>query len=137
MAINGSFTVGWAPRVLSILRIIQGFLLIPHGSQKLFGWPPMAMPGAGGPMPGYIYFAGVLEFVGGVLLLFGLFTRPVAFLISGMMAVAYFMAHAPRGFLPLVNQGELAVIYCFVCFYLAFAGGGPWSLDSIIRRKSV
>jgi putative oxidoreductase len=125
-----AFLSAHAPKVLSILRIIVGFLFLWHGCQKLFNYPPTDHPAEGGLM----MFAGVLEFFGGLLILFGLFTRPVAFLLSGLMAVAYFMAHAPGGFLPLVNHGELAVVYCFVFFYLFFAGGGPWSLDSLLKR---
>ena len=127
-----SFLTVWTPRVLSILRIIAGFLLLWHGCQKLFGFPPSGQPGGGGAL---ITVAGILEFFGGLLLLVGLFTRPVAFILSGLMAVAYFMAHAPQGFLPLVNKGELAVLYCFVYFYLAFAGGGAWSLDRLIWKR--
>ena len=103
-----------------------------HGSQKLFGFPPSGQPGGGGAL---ITFAGILEFFGGLLVMIGLFTRPAAFILSGLMAVAYFMAHAPQGFLPLVNKGELAVLYCFVYFYLAFAGGGAWSLDRLIWKR--
>jgi putative oxidoreductase len=124
----------WAPRLLSVMRIVLAFTFLWHGTQKLFGYPPSQQPA--GPMTTLILVAGILEFGGGLLLLLGLFTRPVAFLLSGMMAVAYFMAHAPRGFLPLVNGGELAVVYCFVFLYLAAAGGGPWSLDALMRRQS-
>ena len=123
----------WSPQVLSILRFIAGFLMIWHGSQKLFGAPPSSGGGGGGAM---MTIAGIIEFFGGALLIVGLFTRPAAFLLSGLMAVAYFMAHAPGGFLPIVNKGELAVIYCFVYFYLFFAGGGAWSLDRLIWKKS-
>jgi putative oxidoreductase len=128
---NG-FLTAWSPRVLSILRIIAGFLIIPHGAQKLFGFPIPLPAGAEGPL---VLIAGVIEFFGGLLILIGLFTRPAAFLMSGLLAVAYFMVHALGGFLPMVNQGELAVIYCFVFFYLAFAGGGPWSIDSLIWKE--
>jgi putative oxidoreductase len=128
-----STLTNWTPRVLSILRIIAGFLLLWHGSQKLFGFPPSGQPG--GSLQPLMLVAGILEFFGGLLLLVGLFTRPVAFILSGMMAVAYFMAHAPGGFLPLVNKGELAVIYCFVYLYFAFAGGGAWSLDRLIWKR--
>lgn len=131
---NGSFYSAWAPRLLSILRIIAGFLIIAHGMQKVFGFPPSPQPPPG-PLPVYIPIAGWLEFVGGLLLILGLFTRPVAFILSGLMAVAYFMAHAPRGFWPILNQGELAVLYCFVFLYLAAAGGGAWSLDRMLRRS--
>jgi putative oxidoreductase len=127
-----SFHSQWSPRLLSILRIITAFLYMQHGGQKLFGFP--APPQAEFPLLSLIGVAGILEFFGGLLLLFGLFTRPVAFLLSGQMAAAYFMAHAPQGFWPLLNQGELAVLYCFVFLYLAAAGGGPWSLDHLWRR---
>lgn len=127
-----SFLNDWSPRILSVLRIITGFLMLWHGSQKLFAFPPPERVMESNAM---ITFAGVLEFVGGILILIGLFTRPVAFLLSGTMAVAYFLAHASGGFLPLVNKGELAVIYCFVFFYLFFAGGGPWSVDNVIKKS--
>jgi putative oxidoreductase len=128
------FLKNWTPRALSILRIITGFLFIWHGTQKLFGFPPSGQPA--GPLGTLPLIAGVLEFGGGLLFLLGLFTRPVAFILSGLMAVAYFMAHAPGGFLPLVNRGELAVIYCFVFFYYIFAGGGEWSLDRLISKRA-
>ena len=124
-----SFDAKWAPRLLSVLRIVAAFLYIQHGGQKLFGFPPSAqMPR---PLPPLLMVAGVLEFFGGALLLLGLFTRPVAFLLSGQMAFAYFTAHAPHGFWPLLNQGELAVFYCFFFLYLSVAGGGEWSLDAL------
>ena len=129
------FLTAWSPRVLSILRIIAGFLMLSHGSQKLFGFPPSAQGGGGGELQPLMLVAGILEFFGGVFLLLGLFTRTTAFILSGLMAVAYFMAHAPGGFLPLVNKGELAVLYCFVYLYLAFAGGGAWSLDRLIWKR--
>jgi putative oxidoreductase len=129
---------GWEPRVLSILRIVTAFLFIVHGTQKLFSFPaPLQVPGqpaAPFSLFSIIGISGVLEFAGGLLLLMGLFTRPVAFILSGMMAVAYFMGHAPNGFWPLLNGGELAVLYCFIFLYLAAAGGGPWSLDNLWRR---
>ena len=127
-----AFLNNWAPRILSVLRIIAGFLLIWHGSQKLFGFPPSQGGGEGGAM---MLIAGILEFFGGILFILGLFTRPVAFLLSGLLAVAYFMVHAPGGALPIINHGELAVIYCFVFFYFIFAGGGTWSLDRLIWKK--
>jgi|SRR5215510_5017826 len=123
----------WAPRLLSILRIITAFMFMQHGAQKLFS----LLGGIrGGPPPflSQTWIGGVLEFFGGLLILLGLFTRPVAFILSGMMAVAYFQAHAPRGFWTIQNSGELAALYCFVYLYLSAAGGGPWSLDSIWRR---
>jgi putative oxidoreductase len=127
----------WTPRLLSVLRFIAGFLITAHGAQKLFGVlvPPdmPAMPGTFS-LFSIIGVAGVIEFFGGLLVLLGLFTRPAAFILSGMLAVAYFMAHAPGGFWPIMNHGELAVIYCFVFLYLAAAGGGEWSLDRLLRR---
>jgi putative oxidoreductase len=125
----------WAPRALSILRIVTGLLYLWHGSQKLFGFPPSGQPGPPFQFFSIIGLAGVLEFFGGVLILIGLFTRPVAFILSGQMAAAYFMAHAPQAFLPIVNRGEMAVLYCFVFLYFAVAGGGVWSLDNM-RRTS-
>ena len=119
--------------LLSVLRIMTGFLFAEHGAQKLFGF--LAPPNA--PLPhlfSLIGFAGVLEFFGGLAILIGLFTRPAAFILSGQMAVAYFMAHAPNGFWPIQNKGEPAVLYCFVFLYLAAAGGGSWSLDRLWRR---
>ena len=119
--------------MLSVLRIVAALLFMQHGAQKLFGFlaPPQAAPG---PVPTIMTVAGVLEFFGGLVLLLGLFTRPVAFVLSGMMAVAYFMAHAPQGFWPLQNRGELAALYCFVFLFLAVAGGGAWSVDRLWRR---
>ena len=125
------FLNGWSQRVLSVLRIIAGFLMIWHGSQKLFGFPIPLPAGAEGPV---IVVAGAIEFFGGLLILVGLLTRPAAFLMSGLMAAAYFMAHASGGFLPIVNGGELAAIYSFLYLYLTFAGGGAWSLDSLIWK---
>ena len=139
MADSNSFVHTWAPRLLSVLRIISGFLLMQHGLQKVFGMlTPPAAPGAP-PPPGFNLFsligvAGVLELVGGLLLILGLFTRPTAFILSGLMAAAYFMAHAPQGFWSVLNKGELAALYSFVYLYLAAAGGGEWSLDRLIGR---
>jgi putative oxidoreductase len=123
----------WSLRVLSVLRIVAGFLMIWHGNQKLFGYPISLPPGAEGAL---VTTAGIIELFGGLLILIGLFTRPVAFLISGLMAAAYFLAHAPSGFLPIVNQGELAAIYSFLYLYFAFAGGGAWSLDTLLSRST-
>lgn len=134
MADLNSFNASWTPRLLSVLRIITGFLLIPHGAQKLFGF--LAPPGMPGPATfSQMWIGGVLEFFGGLLLLIGLFTRPVAFILSGMMAVAYFQFHASGGFWPIQNKGESAVLYCFVLLFFAVAGGGEWSLDRILRRR--
>jgi putative oxidoreductase len=121
----------WAPRFLSVLRIVAAFLFMQHGGQKLFGFP--APPQVTYPLFSLIGVAGILELFGGLLLFLGLFTRAVAFLLSGLMAVAYFMAHSPQGFWPLLNRGELAVLYCFVFLYLAAAGSGSWSLDQLRR----
>jgi putative oxidoreductase len=134
MADLNAFYSKWSPRLLSILRIIAAFLFMQHGGQKLFGFPPSPRPGPDS-LLSLAGVAGILEFFGGLLLLLGLFTRPVAFILSGQMAVAYFMAHAPRGFWPVSNGGELAVFYCFVFLYFAAAGGGEWSLDRLLRRK--
>jgi putative oxidoreductase len=123
----------WAPMVLSILRIVAALLFMEHGLMKIFGFPA-PMPG-GGPLPPLIMAAGWIEIIGGTLLALGLFTRPVAFILSGEMAVAYFMAHAPKGLYPAVNMGELAVLYCFLFLYFAFAGGGLWSLDAQLRKR--
>ena len=128
-----SFTFKWAPRLLSVLRVIIAFLFMQHGAQKLFGFLA-AQPAATPSLFSMVGIAGVLEFFGGLLILLGLFTRPVAFILSGLMAVAYFMAHAPQGFWPVKNGGELAVVYCFAFLYLAVAGGGTWSLDQVWRR---
>ena len=125
------FAQSWAPRLLSVLRIIAAFLFIQHGTAKLLGVPNLGMHVD---LFSLIGLAGVLELVGGALLFLGLFTRITAFILSGEMAFAYFIAHAPHGFLPLLNQGELAVIFCFTFLYLAAAGGGPWSLDRVWRR---
>jgi putative oxidoreductase len=124
---------GWSPRLLSVLRIVAAFLFMQHGAQKLFGFLG-GIPGGTPQLLTLPWITGVLEFFGGLLLLLGLFTRPIAFILSGMMAVAYFKVHARQGFWPLQNRGELAALYCFVFLYLSAAGGGPWSLDSVRRR---
>ena len=124
----------WAPRVLSILRIVVALLFFEHGTSKLLGFPPSDHSG-----PEFLslsWIAGALELVGGALLILGLFTRPVAFILSGEMAIAYWMAHAPKSAFPLANGGDAAILFCFVFLYLAFAGGGPWSLDALQRRGS-
>jgi len=118
----------WAPRLLSVFRIVLSLLFIAHGLVKLFGFPAGAQPGVV-PLVSLFGLAALLELLGGAALLVGLFTRPVAFLLSGEMAVAYFMVHAPQGFWPVLNGGELAILYCFAFLYLAAAGAGPWSID--------
>jgi putative oxidoreductase len=131
---RGPIPASWSARLLSILRIVAAFLFIAHGTQKLFGWPADE-PQQRVELLSLFGLAGVLETFGGLLLLLGLFTRPVALLLAGEMAVAYFMAHAPRGFWPLLNRGEVPVLFCFLFLYLAAAGGGPWSLDAARTRS--
>jgi putative oxidoreductase len=125
----------WAPRVLSIVRIVAALIFFAHGTQKLLGFPPFAPPRAAPEMLSLSWFAGVLELVGGPLLLLGLFTRPVAFILSGEMAFAYWISHYPRSFYPILNNGDAAILYCFLFLYLAVAGGGAWSLDNMLRNK--
>jgi putative oxidoreductase len=117
----------WQPRLLGLLRIVTALLLLQHGTAKLFGFPHVAMFD-NVQLLSLLGIAGVLELAGGLLLLLGICTRPVAFILSGEMAFAYFLAHARKSFFPILNQGELAVLYCFVLLYFALAGGGAWSL---------
>jgi putative oxidoreductase len=127
-----AFWSKWSPALLSVLRIVVGFLYVQHGTTKLFG-----VPGAGDhtvELMSLMGFAGVLECFGGALILLGLFTRPVAFILSGEMAFAYFMAHLPQGFWTIQNGGESAVLFCFGYLYFSAAGGGPWSLDRALRK---
>jgi len=126
----------WTPRLLSVLRIVAAFLFMQVGTAKLFALPGAVMPGGGtAPLGSLAGIAGLLETFGGLLLLIGLFTRPVAFLLSGEMAVAYFYAHAPQGFWPVLNQGAPAALYSFLFLYLSAAGAGPWSVDALRRRS--
>jgi putative oxidoreductase len=118
------------PYILSIVRIVVALLFVEHGLQKYFGFPS-----AGPPMRTLLYVQGVIEIVGGIFLLVGVYTRMVAFVLSGNMAVAYFMAHSPRSFFPAVNGGDAAVLFCFIFLYIFFAGGGPWSLDQAYRLE--
>ena len=130
-------TARWAtfePYLRSILRIIAAFLFMQFGTAKLFAYPAALMPGGAVAVLSLPGIAGVLEAFGGALLLIGLFTRPVAFLVSGEMAFAYFIAHAPRGFWPVLNQGHPAVLFCFVWLWLSAAGAGPWSVDAVLSR---
>jgi len=122
----------WAPQFRSILRIVSGLLFIPLGSMKLFAWP-MGMPpnNSTAHLLSQIGIGGILEFVGGILLVIGLCTRPVSFVLSGEMAVAYFQFHAPTGFWPMMNQGQPAILFCFIFLYLSAAGAGPWSVDAL------
>ena len=120
----------WSSQLLSILRIVTGLGFLQHGVSKFFGVPPFPMP-----LNPLLTTAGVLELVGGTLIVLGLFTRPVAFILSGMSAAAYFIAHFPQGFFPAANGGEAAMLYCFIFLYLAAAGGGVWSADAA-RNKT-
>jgi putative oxidoreductase len=124
-----TFLAPWTPQLLSVLRIMSGLLLLQHGTTKYLSFPQTQQSGAAVFTMGGI--AGLFELVGGVLIVIGLFTRPVAFVLSGMLAVAYLYAHAPQGFYPILNGGELAALYCFVFLYLAAAGGGAWSVDAV------
>ena len=135
MKLPDSFVAAWEPRALALLRIAAGFMFMLHGTQKHLAFPAarsgvdlLSLPG----------IAGVMEIVGGALLIVGLFTRPVAFLLSGLMAFAYFIAHAPQAFWPILNRGELAALYSFVFLYFAVAGAGAWSVDRWLgmRRSS-
>ena len=129
-----NFRLAWEPRMLSILRIMVGLLFLEHGTQKIFDFPPRPQA-----RPFELFtlvpgLAGVLELVGGILVTIGLFTRPVAFILSGEMAFAYFMSHAPRGFFPISmggNGGELAIVYCFIFLYFFVVGAGVWSIDNL------
>jgi putative oxidoreductase len=131
------FQATWAPRALGVLRIVTGYLFIAHGSAKLLGFPHVAMFD-GLQAFSLPWIAGVLELVGGAAIVAGLFTRPVAFVLSGLMAFAYFIGHAPQGnvLLPLLNQGELAVLYAFVFLFFAVVGGGAFALDNLRGDRS-
>ena len=121
----------YQPQALGALRIMTALLFIEHGTQKLFGFPAPTDPTmAGGGLDGVALVSGILEAFGGLLILIGLLTRPVAFILSGFMAVAYFMAHAPQNFFPVNNMGDAAILFCFVYLYLFFAGPGAWSIDN-------
>jgi putative oxidoreductase len=122
------------PMVLSIFRIMVGLLLFQYGVAKLFKYPPVPMFEKVELMSLY-GAAGTIELILGGLLILGLFTRPVAFILCGEMAFAYFIGHFPRGFIPLLNGGNAAILFCFACFYLTFAGGGPWSVDAMMRKR--
>jgi putative oxidoreductase len=122
----------WAlpmPALLSVLRIMTGLLFLEHGTGKLLGFPA-GLPFIDKMPAGLLYFTGTMELVGGLLITIGLFTRPVAFILSGFMAAAYFMAHFPMSFFPAINMGEPAVLYCFIFLFIAAAGPGPWAVDN-------
>ena len=122
----------WQPRLLSVLRIMTALEILQHGTSKLLGFPASANI----PINSLLGVSGIIELVGGLLFLVGLFTRPVAFILCGFAAVAYFIVHMPKSFFPLVNGGELTVLYCFVFLYFVAAGPGPWSLDATARGRA-
>ena len=124
----------WSPRALSALRVMAALLFMEHGLMKLIHFPA-AQPGAPDPLPPLLLVAALLEVVGGAHILIGLFTRPFAFVLSGQMAVAYFLAHGSKGFWPALNGGEGAILFCFVFLYLTFQGGGEWSIDAQVRKR--
>jgi putative oxidoreductase len=125
----------WSPRALAVLRIITALLFLEHATMKFLAFPA-AMPGSESGLPAMLVAAGTIEIVTSVLIVFGLFTRWAALLASGEMAVAYWMAHAPQGFWPALNQGELAIMFCFVFLYLVFAGPGAWAIDNRLGARS-
>ena len=127
MSSYGNSSSPWAAKALSVLRIVAALCFLEHGTGKMLGFPVLpAVP----PMYSLGWFGGWIELIGGALLLVGFFSRPVAFLMSGEMAVAYFTAHLPRNFFPVINGGDAAILYCFIFLYLVFAGPGPWSIDA-------
>jgi putative oxidoreductase len=123
----------WSPRMLSILRIVAALLFMEHGLMKLLHFPG-PQPGVPDPLPPLLVAAAWIEIIGGSLIALGLFTRIAAFVCSGQMAAGYFMAHYPQSFWPGINQGDAAILFCFVFLYLVFAGGGAWSLDRAVRK---
>ena len=127
----------WPQRMLSVLRIVAALVFITFGTMKLFNHPPMPTGMPPIPLVSKLGLAGTLEVVGGSLMLIGLFTRPVAFILSGEMAIAYFQGHFPNSFWPSINMGTPAILYCFIYLYLVFAGAGAWSVDAMIARSRV
>lgn len=125
----------WAPRMLSVLRIVAGLVFLEHGTQKFLSFPLGQAAGTGLAFDNPGAYAGLVELAAGLLIALGLFTRPAAFLASGTMAVAYWIAHAPQNAFPVNNGGDAAILYCFVFLYLVFAGPGPWSLDASRQRR--
>ncbi|HEY9538126.1 MAG TPA: DoxX family protein [Kiloniellaceae bacterium] len=128
-----SSLTSWSPHVLSLLRVASGAAFMAHGTMKWLNFPTRSFP-----QPEVFSMtgaSGAIELIGGALIVLGLFTRPAAFICSGMTAVAYFMVHAPKSFFPVLNGGDAALLFCFAFFYLVFAGPGPWSLDAIMRKK--
>ena len=124
----------WQPQILAILRIVVGLLFLEHGTAKLFAFP-IAPPGLPSPLPPLVLASAIIELVAGLLITIGLFTRPAAFIASGEMAVAYWMAHGSKSPWPIANMGELAIVFCFVFLYLAAAGPGAWSIDNARMRR--
>ena len=125
-------TAKWTPYVLSILRIVTALLFLEHATMKFFQFPA-PIPGMAGPLPAIMLVAGAIEIITGLLMAVGHFTRIAAFVASGEMAAAYFMAHAPQNLWPALNMGEPAIMFCFIFLYLAFAGAGAWALDNVLR----
>ncbi|MFY9352097.1 DoxX family protein [Sphingobium sp. GW456-12-10-14-TSB1] len=125
----------WAPKMLSVLRIVAGLIFLEHGTQKFLSFPPGQAAGTGLAFDNPGAYSGLIELAAGLLIALGLFTRPAAFLASGTMAVAYWIAHAPQNAFPVNNGGDAAILYCFVFLYLVFAGPGPWSLDASRQRR--
>ncbi len=125
----------WSPKMLAIVRIMAGLLFFEHGLILLFSFP-MAQPGLPHPLPPIMLVGGLIEAVGGLLIVLGLFTRIAAFVTSGQMAIAYFMFHLPNSFWPAVNQGDAAILFCFVFLYLVFAGPGAWAMDPVLRKSA-
>jgi putative oxidoreductase len=130
-----SLRLAWEPRILSVLRIGVALLFLEHGTAKIFDFPPQPNPRAFVLMSLVPGLSGLIEAIGGALLTAGLFTRTVAFILSGEMAVAYFMSHAPQSFYPLINRGDSAILYCWIFFYFFVAGGGAWSLDRLFKSE--
>jgi putative oxidoreductase len=135
MSIFESSRSPWRGRMLSVLRIVAGAVFITFGTMKLFNFPPLPAGMPPIPLMSQMGLAGTLESVGGLLILTGLFTRPVSFVLAGEMAVAYFQGHYPRSFWPTTNMGTPAILYCFIFLYFVFAGAGPWSVDAMIARS--
>ncbi|MFT4180401.1 MAG: DoxX family protein [Rhizobium sp.] len=128
-------TTKWTPHVLAILRIVTALLFLEHATMKFFQFPA-AIPGVPDPLPTIMFVAGAIEIVTGLLITVGLFTRIAAFIASGEMAAAYWMAHAPQGFWPALNMGEAAIMFCFIFLYVAFAGAGSFALDNVLRPST-
>ena len=135
MAMNDQRLHLWAPKMLSVLRIVAGLIFLVHGTQKFLSFPPGQAAGTGLAFDNPGAYSGLIELAAGLLIALGLFTRPAAFLASGTMAVAYWIAHAPQNAFPVNNGGDAAILYCFVFLYLVFAGPGPWSLDASRQRR--